>query len=119
MKLFRSLDAHGVEHDVAVSFTTGGWIITRDNGAAYPDEMTRRVKDRIYAALANTGHNPPRRSVYAIGDNWWPGYDLGLYLALIGTDIHDRLVVGEISLDGSPSPVTVCTATLVDPREDP
>ena len=99
-----------VEVDVSnglPSFTTVG----------LPDSSVRESKDRVKAAIKNSGYQFPTRKITvnlapASIKKEGPSFDLPIALGLLATtglyephELHGYMVVGELSLDGSLMPV--------------
>jgi len=106
------IEAHPVQ--VEVDLTTG---IPHTQTVGLPDHAVRESKERVRAALRNSGFDiPPRRITVNLAPahlrKEGAAYDLPIALATLaatGHAVKDRLgdviVVGELALDGSVRPV--------------
>jgi len=82
-----------------------------------PEGAVRESKDRVKAAVKNSGYDFPLRKITvnlapAAVKKEGAGYDLPIALGILAasgtlknTDLHNYCVVGELSLDGAVSPV--------------
>jgi magnesium chelatase family protein len=107
------LDAHLVEVEVDIA---GG--LPQFSVVGLPDATVRESRDRVRAALKNTGFSFPARKVtinLAPADLKKEGAGLDLAMAigiLVALDVlpaesvRDHVLVGELSLDGRVKPVT-------------
>ena len=82
-----------------------------------PDAALAEARDRVRAAIVNSGHSwPSRRITLALSPAWLPkrgsGFDLALAAAVLSADgvvaaasLHGRVLLGELGLDGRVRPV--------------
>ncbi|MBF0124348.1 MAG: YifB family Mg chelatase-like AAA ATPase [Magnetococcales bacterium] len=101
------------------------------NVVGLPDGAVREAKDRVRAALANSGFAlPPRRVTINLAPADLPkegsGYDLPIAVALlVAMDVvsqdavNRRLLLGELALDGRLKPVPGCLPAAIRARDDP
>jgi magnesium chelatase family protein len=106
------LDAHLVEVEVDIS---GG--LPQFSVVGLPDATVRESRDRVRAALKNTGFAFPQKKVtinLAPADlkKEGSGLDLAMAIGILAAQevlptasLTDRVLVGELSLDGSVKPV--------------
>ena len=83
-----------------------------------PDASLAEARDRIKAAIVNSGQSwPQRRITLALSPAWLPkrgsGFDLALAAAVLAAAgalpaeaLHGRVLLGELGLDGRVRPVT-------------
>ena len=107
------VDAHCIDVEVDLSLGLSQFTIV-----GLPDGTIRESRDRILAALANSGFSLPIRKIVVnlapaplrkIGS----GFDLPIAIALLGAagllpaeTLAEYMMVGELSLDGQIKPVT-------------
>ena len=118
------LDGHVVEVEADIAQGLPGLAIT-----GLPDAALNEARDRVRAAVVNSGHAwPQRRVTLGLSPAALPkrgsGFDLALAAALLAADgviplgaLHDVLLLGELGLDGRVRPVAgVLPAVLAAAR---
>jgi magnesium chelatase family protein len=107
------LDAHLVEVEVDIS---GG--LPQFSVVGLPDATVKESRDRVRSALKNTGfHFPAKRITVNLAPadikKEGSGLDLAIAIGILTAEdvipqsaLHDRVLVGELSLDGRIKPVT-------------
>ena len=107
------LDGHVVEVEADIAQGLPGLSIT-----GLPDAALNEARDRVRAAVVNSGHSwPQRRVTLGLSPAALPkrgsGFDLALAAALLAADgvvpvasLHQVLLVGELGLDGRVRPVS-------------
>lgn len=108
------LDARLIEVEVEISYGLPSFTIV-----GLPDKAVAEAKDRVGAAIKNSGFQPPSKKPSRVLVNLAPAdlkkegalYDLAIaigYLVAdkqIHLDLNKRLVLGELALDGSLRPI--------------
>ena len=106
------LDGHVVEVEADLAQGLPGLSVI-----GLPDAALAEARDRVRAAVVNTGHSwPQRRITLALSPAWLPkrgsGFDLALAAAVLAADgvvppaaLLDRVLLGELGLDGRVRPV--------------
>ena len=118
------IDAHPIDVEVDVSLGLNVFNIV-----GLPDSSIRESRDRVMTAISNCGYSIPVRKVIVnlapanlrkIGS----GFDLPIAVALLGAlgifsskMLHDYMIVGELSLDGSIRPIRGLLPIAVAARE--
>ena len=118
------LDGHVVEVEADIAQGLPGLAIT-----GLPDAALNEARDRVRAAVVNSGYPwPQRRVTLGLSPAALPkrgsGFDLALAAALLAADgvvplgaLHDVLLLGELGLDGRVRPVAgVLPAVLAAAR---
>ena len=95
-----------------------------------PDAALAEARDRVRAAIVNTGHSwPQRRITLALSPAWLPkrgsGFDLALAASVLAADgvvppsaLLGRVLLGELGLDGRVRPVRGVLPAALTARED-
>ena len=106
------LDGHLVEVEADLAPGLPGLTVI-----GLPDAALAEARDRVRAAIVNTGFSwPSRRITLALSPAWLPkrgsGFDLALAASVLAADgrlpaaaLHDRVLLGELGLDGRVRPV--------------
>lgn len=106
------VEGHVVDVEAHLAQGLPGFIIT-----GLPDASVAEARDRVRAAVLNSGQSwPPRRMTVGLGPAWLPkhgtGHDLAVALAILAaaevvpaSSIHEVVFIGELGLDGSVRPV--------------
>lgn len=118
------INAHPIDVEVDVSFGLSVFNIV-----GLPDNSIRESRDRVMTAITNSGISMPVRKVIVnlapanlrkIGS----GFDLPIAVALLGAlgifspeMLHDYMIVGELSLDGTIRPIRGVLPIAVAARE--
>lgn len=114
------LDGHVVEVEADLASGIPGLSIT-----GLPDAALNEARDRVRAAVVNSGHPwPNKRVTLGLSPAALPkkgsGFDLALAAALLAADgvvprgeLHGRLLLGELGLDGRVKPVPGVLPALI------
>jgi len=123
-----SLAVYGIEAyrvEVEVDLSRG---IPADVIVGLPGAAVRESRDRVRAAINNTGYFYPNKKItvnLAPADlkKEGPSFDLAIAVGLLLADgqlesqrVHDYAIVGELALDGSVRPVKGCLSMAVAAR---
>ena len=100
------------------------------NMVGLPEGAVREAKDRVRAALANSGYQiPTRRVTFNLAPAHLPkvgsAYDLPMALGLLAamerlpqSALNSRLFVGELALDGRLKPISGCLPAALHARRN-